>query len=65
MARQLCEAEGGQLALLKNKELREVAAAINKHHKDTKKYFIGFRSMDFTDASKLLSFNICGNIVEI
>ena len=53
MARQLCEAEGGQLALLKNKDLMEkVAAAIKKHHKDTKKYFIGFRSMDFTSASK-------------
>ena len=53
MARQLCEVEGGQLALLKNKELLDkVAAATSKHHKETKKYFIGFRSMDFTNASK-------------
>ena len=48
MARQLCRSIGGKLALLKSETIiQHLAAAIKQHHKDTKKYFIGFRRMDY------------------
>ena len=48
MARKLCMDVGAKLALLRSEAiLNNLASAIKQHHQDTRKYFIGFRNMDY------------------
>ena len=64
MARQRCRNIGGKLALLKSETIiQHLATAVKQHHQYTKKYFIGFRRMDYFlrhhNSEFLINFFIC------